>query len=108
MNDYAGYIIPECKECPYWSTDETWYTGCISMTVCDCLKRQKTENTNLHLYSFSGLVTHFGNVIEYWKGKTLAVSKEKARSNLTYQYKIKRGYSVHTQITLQDEIVLIK
>lgn len=105
MNDYAGYLIPECKSCPDWSTDESWTTGCLAMTECKFLSR----NRKLHLYFYEGPVKYFDVYIDpYWSGSTLAVSEAKAKSNLTYNYKIDHGYLPNTCITLPGEIIMIE
>ena len=58
-------------------------------------------------YSFIGPVELFGRCIaNKWAGTTFAVSKSKARSNLSYQFKREFGYEYNVPIKLIGDIVL--
>lgn len=58
-------------------------------------------------YSFIGPVELFGRCIaDKWSGTTFAVSKRKARSNLSYQFKREFGYEYNVPIKLIGDIVL--
>lgn len=57
------------------------------------------------LYAYSGSVVEFERVIETnWKGRTLAATPAKARSNLTYQYKMETGRLATSKIHLPDKL----
>ena len=43
-------------------------------------------------------------VTSHWHGETMAVSEEKARTNLAYQYKKRTGRSKTSRITLPGKI----
>ena len=59
-------------------------------------------------YEFVGAVYLFNQLIApNWYGQTYAVSEEKARSNLEYQYKKKHGYQSNAKIHLSGEIVMV-
>ena len=52
-------------------------------------------------YIYDGPVKVFETcVTSHWHGETMAVSEEKARSNLAYQYKKSHGRSATSKITL--------
>lgn len=60
-------------------------------------------------YIYDGPVLEFGRlVMERWLGETIAPSKNKARSNLAYQYKKQNSRLPGTKIELPGEIKLIK
>jgi hypothetical protein len=62
----------------------------------------------MNQYSYEGPVKEFGNTINpKWKGTTYAPSVEKARSNLTYQYKKTHNKSASCKITLPGKIVVL-
>ena len=59
-------------------------------------------------YIYNGPVKEFDIIVNSkWTGETMAVSKKKARSNLAYQYKKKRGITASTKITLPGKIELV-
>ena len=59
------------------------------------------------LYGYSGPVMMFGRcVADNWKGETYASSAEKARSNLTYAYKINHNLAPHAKVSLPGLIKL--
>lgn len=52
-------------------------------------------------YSYDGPVYHFGKIVcEHWKASTIAVSKEKALSNMAYRYKLANGLVSSAKINL--------
>ena len=56
-------------------------------------------------YSYKGPVMEFNRcVANNWVGATYAESEAKARSNLTYQFKIATGRTARTKITLPGKI----
>jgi len=56
-------------------------------------------------YYYKGPVKCFGQVLNNeWSGETIAPSEEKARNNLTYQYKKAFGWSGTAKIELTGEI----
>ena len=59
----------------------------------------------MKLYVYNGPVMEFDKcIMERWRGSTYAVSKEKARSNLTYQFKKQHNKNPNTRISLYGEI----
>lgn len=63
----------------------------------------------MNLYLYYGPVMKFNTCIRRkWQGATYAVSKEKALSNLKYQFKKENAMSVRTKIDLPGEIELIE
>jgi hypothetical protein len=61
-----------------------------------------------HKYVYDGPVLAFDTLIaDHWKGETMAPSKQKARSNLIYQFKTKNNRIVGTKITLPGEIKMV-
>jgi len=60
-------------------------------------------------YRYEGPVMEFEKCIDNnWRGSTYAVSKKKALSNLTYQFKKQTGRSPNCKITLVGDIVEVK
>ena len=56
-------------------------------------------------YIYDGPVKVFETCFtSHWHGETMAVSEEKARSNLAYQYKKSHGRSATSKITLPGKI----
>ena len=61
----------------------------------------------LRRYSYKGPVMMFDRcVANAWTGETIAESKAKAKSNLTYQYKKSHNLSSGTKVTLTGEVVM--
>lgn len=59
-------------------------------------------------YIYNGPVMEFDKCIaNNWHGETMAVSRSKARSNLTYQFKKQFNRVASAKITLPGEVVLI-
>lgn len=62
----------------------------------------------LNKYEFVGAVYIFNKMVApHWYGQTYAVSEEKARSNLEYQYKKKHGYLPNANIHLSGDLMLV-
>ncbi len=60
------------------------------------------------MYAYSGQVCEFGKVVqEHWEGETWAVSEAKAKSNLTYQWKVKNNRGADSKVTLPGKVVEI-
>lgn len=60
-------------------------------------------------YRYKGPVMKYGTCVENsWEASTYAVSEQKARSNLAYQYKKKNGFIPSVKITLPGEIVIVQ
>lgn len=58
-------------------------------------------------YTYDGPVMEFGNcVVNRWKAKTHAVSEQKARSNLAYQFKKENNRLPTAKVSLPGRIVL--
>lgn len=56
-------------------------------------------------YVYEGPVMSFDRIIDNnWKGETHAISKRKAKSNLSYQFKKKYGYANTMKIHLPKEL----
>lgn len=57
------------------------------------------------LYTYEGPVYEFENCInQRWRGSTYAESEEKARSNLSYQYKRQHKRSVSCKLRLPGKL----
>lgn len=60
-------------------------------------------------FRYSGPVMRFGTCIERdWKATTLALTKKKALSNLTYRYKRDHDMVPSTKIELPGELVEVQ
>lgn len=61
-----------------------------------------------HKYRYDGPVMEFDIcVADHWKGETMAPSKRKAKSNLTYQYKKQNNRNAGTKVSLPGEVTLV-
>lgn len=61
-----------------------------------------------HKYVYDGPVLIFDKLVaDHWKGETMAPSKQKARSNLTYQFKKQNNRIVGNKVTLPGEIKMV-
>lgn len=59
----------------------------------------------MHKYIYDGPVRIFDKPVNpHWYGETMAVSEEKARTNLAYQYKKGRGLAANSKVTLPGQI----
>lgn len=59
----------------------------------------------MNAYYYLGMVVQDGKVLERnWEGKTIAVSKKKALSNLCYQYKKQNNMPENARIELPDDL----
>ena len=107
----GGYFTPHCSSCSYW-VDNSWDFGCKSTAFNECpyLHPKKTNESILKTtYVYDGPVMIFDECVEkHWKGATSAISKRKARSNLTYQWKKEHGYPVNTKVSLPGDIFVRK
>lgn len=62
----------------------------------------------MNQYAYDGPVMKFGTcVATRWKASTYAVSENKARSNLTYQFKKRHNRVPGTKITLPGKVIMI-
>lgn len=60
-------------------------------------------------YTYEGPVLEFDRVVsERWYGSTYAKTEQRARCNLTYQYKKQFGKTAASKITLPAKIQLVK
>lgn len=58
------------------------------------------------VYTYDGPVMEFENCIaRRWTGKTYAVSEQKARSNLTFQFKRQYNKPAGSKITLPGRVI---
>lgn len=63
----------------------------------------------MNKYTYDGPVMEFNTcVTDRWFTSTYAVSEEKARSNMSYQYKKYNNRVSNTKIMLPGKIVLVK
>lgn len=66
------------------------------------------RGTGMKLYSYDGPIMLFDTCVsDRWIATTYAVSKAKARSNLTYQAKKHLGRVQNVSVTLPGEILLV-
>lgn len=62
----------------------------------------------MNQYIYDGPVMEFNTcVADRWKGSTYAVSENKARNNLAYQFKKRSNRIPGTKITLPGKIVVV-
>lgn len=63
----------------------------------------------MNQYSYNGPVMEFGVcIVNQWSGSTFAISEQKARSNLAYQFKKKHNRVANTKISLPGKVVLVE
>lgn len=63
----------------------------------------------MNKYSYNGPVMEFDTcVANRWSASTYAVSENKARNNLAYQFKKKFNRIASTKISLPGQIVLVE
>lgn len=61
-----------------------------------------------HHYYYNGPVKIFDRCVSNcWEGETIAVSEQKAKSNLSYQYRKSHNLVASTRVTLPGEITMI-
>lgn len=61
----------------------------------------------LKRYVYDGPVMEFGRcVADRWRGETSAPSEQKARSNLTYKFKLNTGRAPYSKVTLPGKLYL--
>lgn len=61
-----------------------------------------------HKYAYDGPVMEFNKlVVDRWKGETMAPTENKARSNLTYQFKKLNNRIAGTKITLPGKLKMV-
>jgi hypothetical protein len=59
-----------------------------------------------NFYRYRGPVFCFENCIcRCWEGTTYAVSEKKAKSNLSFQFKMQNNYTSSAKITLPDQVI---
>lgn len=60
------------------------------------------------VYSYCGpVVDYFGKcIVPFWKGTTYAISKQKAKCNLKYQFKKQNNMLPGTKIELPGEVIV--
>lgn len=59
-------------------------------------------------YSYKGPVFAFDTLItNNWEGSTMAVSPEKAKCNLAYQFKMETGRVARTRISLPGKLTCV-
>lgn len=108
----GGYLTPHCKSCEYWLDGSSWDFGCSNLYFKDCphLKPiEVKESSTKHKYVYNGTVWVFDECADVrWKGETSAVSKAKARANLTYQWKKEHGYALNAKVSLPDRIIMVE
>ncbi len=60
-------------------------------------------------YSYKGPVLEFDKIIaSNWEASTTAVSAEKARCNLAYQFKMEHGKVPRTKISLPGKLTVVE
>lgn len=63
----------------------------------------------MNLFSYNGPVMVFDTcVASNWKASTFAVTEQKARSNLAYQYKKKNNKVPNTKVTLPGKLEIVR
>lgn len=60
-------------------------------------------------YRYEGPVMRFDTCVSYkWKGRTMAVSEKKARSNLTFQWKKENHCAPNDAVILPGSVMLVR
>ena len=107
----GGYLTPHCSACSYW-VDNSWDFGCSSHAFNECPylnNVESRESTLKNAYEYTGPVMIFDECVErHWTGTTIAISKRKAKSNLTFQWKKEHGYPINTKVSLPGHINIIE
>ena len=107
----CGYLTPHCSACSYW-VDNSWDFGCSSHAFNECpyLNNVKSrESTLKNAYEYTGPVMIFDECVEqHWTSTTIAISKRKAKSNLTFLQKKEHGYPINTKVSLPGHINIIE
>lgn len=107
----GGYLTPYCKSCEYWLDGSSWDFGCGNTHFDECQHLKPVEIKEppaKRTYRYEGTVWIFDDCVQTrWCGKTIAVSKQKARSNLIYQWKKEHDYAPNTKVTLPGRITMI-
>lgn len=63
----------------------------------------------MNLYVYEGPVKEFDKYITYnWRASTYAVSEQKARSNMAYQYKKTHNLCASAKIALPGKVILVE
>ena len=107
----GGYLTPHCKSCEYWHDGYSWDFGCSNPHFDKCLYLKPVEMEEpvpKNKYTYNGPVMIFDECVQTrWQGTTAAVSKQKAKTNLTYQWKKEHGYAPNTKVKLPGRIEMI-
>lgn len=62
----------------------------------------------MNKYSYDGPVKEFDKIVaNNWHGETFAASEEKAKCNLSYQYKKTMGRTPNAKITLPGKLNMV-
>ena len=62
----------------------------------------------MHRYLYEGPVKEFNQIINpKWMGMTIAATEKKAKSNLSYQFKLKAQKTANSKITLPGKLEII-
>lgn len=62
-----------------------------------------------HKYEYAGPVMIFDCcVTNHWKASTYAISEDKARSNMAYQYKKNARLTANSKVTLPGEVKMVQ
>lgn len=108
MENYSGYLTPECSSCPYWLDGSTWDLGCGYSKPCEYTKPAPIEAKPQRKYSYNGPVMIFDQCItNLWYGETKAVSERKAKANLIFQWKRAHGFAPNAKVSLPGRVKLM-
>lgn len=62
----------------------------------------------MNKYEYNGPVMEFDKCVEHkWSSSTYAISEDKARNNLAYQYKKKHNKNANSKISLPGKITIV-
>lgn len=63
----------------------------------------------MNKYTYQGPVMQYDKcVADKWEASTYAATKQKARSNMAYQFKKKNNLVPNVKITLPGEVVMVQ
>lgn len=112
MEDYDGYLVPQCKSCPHWMDGSRWDLGCGYIFDCEHIAPVQLTffepDPRIKKYCYDGPVIVNDEWSSYYYGFTTAISKAQARNNLTYRWKINHGYAPNSNVILPGKLTVVR
>lgn len=102
------FLSSHCESCDYWMGYSIYGPTCGYITFFNKQCPHVTQEDVSYKYSYEGPVMIFDDCVDTkWKGETIAISENKARSNLMHRYKTEKGYALNTKVTLPGQLKII-